>query len=167
MKLGWFRRSERRHSDKLIRIQTLPFVFRLNFPYGLLRRNLVIASISRSSKAMVLTRAGSPATSAAMKSPGAETLWSGSRNKCISLPASSLASELAAPWPKWIRIPCGATWKSSTGPTSSWRPPYTRGRKVNTNGEDGLVEGHAYSIIHAVERKGFKLVCCRTFVCWA
>lgn len=27
--------------------------------------------------------------------------------------------------------------------------------------EDGLVEGHAYSIIHVVERKGFKLVCCR------
>ena len=28
--------------------------------------------------------------------------------------------------------------------------------------EDGLVEGHAYSIIHAVERRGLKLVCCRT-----
>ena len=28
--------------------------------------------------------------------------------------------------------------------------------------EDGLVECHAYSVIHAVERKGFKLVCCRT-----
>eukprot|EP00438_Fugacium_kawagutii_P017294 Skav213691 [mRNA] locus=scaffold491:581753:585257:- [translate_table: standard] len=27
--------------------------------------------------------------------------------------------------------------------------------------QDGLVEGHAYSIIHAVECKGFKLVCCR------
>jgi len=41
------------------------------------------------------------------------------------------------------------------------------GKKSEHKREDGLVEGHAYSIIHAVERKGFKLVCCRTFVRWA
>eukprot|EP00435_Cladocopium_sp_Y103_P000388 s4523_g1.t1 len=35
------------------------------------------------------------------------------------------------------------------------------GKKGEHKREDGLVEGHAYSIIHAVERKGFKLVCCR------
>ena len=46
-------------------------------------------------------------------------------------------------------------------PISYWGASVHNDKKGEHRREDGLVEGHAYSIIHVVERKGFKLVCCR------